>query len=112
MPCYRCQHKNLFLIKTNVSLFNQLVSIPNFVLLKKSRFCLQKSDLYVPVLFTMVSRRITIVILLLVINSILFVNGGKKSKDGEKPAWAKKDIRDYSEADLERLLDQWDVCIF
>jgi len=27
----------------------------------------------------------------------------------EKPAWAKKDIRDYSEADLERLLDQWEV---
>lgn len=26
----------------------------------------------------------------------------KKYKDEEKPAWAKKDIRDYSEADLER----------
>lgn len=33
----------------------------------------------------------------------------KKSKDEEKPAWAKKDIRDYTDADLERLLDQWDV---
>lgn len=33
----------------------------------------------------------------------------KKFKDEEKPEWAKKDIRDYSEADLERLLDQWDV---
>ncbi|XP_060654950.1 LDLR chaperone boca [Drosophila sulfurigaster albostrigata] len=32
----------------------------------------------------------------------------KKFKDGEKPEWAKKDIRDYSEADLERLLDQWE----
>ncbi|KAH8357735.1 hypothetical protein KR200_002423 [Drosophila serrata] len=32
----------------------------------------------------------------------------KKFKDEEKPAWAKKDIRDYSEADLERLLDQWE----
>lgn|ERR1712135_82667 len=32
----------------------------------------------------------------------------KKSKDEEKPAWAKKDIRDYTDADLERLLDQWD----
>ncbi|XP_017014822.1 LDLR chaperone boca [Drosophila takahashii] len=32
----------------------------------------------------------------------------KKFKEEEKPAWAKKDIRDYSEADLERLLDQWD----
>ena len=36
----------------------------------------------------------------------------KKFKDGEdKPAWAKKDIRDYNEADLERLLDQWEVYI-
>jgi len=34
----------------------------------------------------------------------------KKFKEEEKPAWAKKDIRDYSEADLERLLDQWEVC--
>merc|ERR1712130_782229 len=32
----------------------------------------------------------------------------KKSPDGEKRDWAKKDIRDYSDADLERLLDQWD----
>jgi len=31
-----------------------------------------------------------------------------KSKEGEKPDWAKKDVRDYSDADLERLLDQWD----
>lgn len=33
----------------------------------------------------------------------------KKFTDEEKPDWAKKDIRDYSEADLERLLDQWEV---
>lgn len=26
----------------------------------------------------------------------------KKSVDEEKPAWAKKDIRDYSDADMER----------
>lgn len=36
----------------------------------------------------------------------------KKHTDQEKPAWAKKDIRDYSEADLERLLDQWEVCTY
>lgn len=35
--------------------------------------------------------------------------GGKKFKEGEKPKWAKKDIRDYNDADLERLLDQWEV---
>jgi len=33
----------------------------------------------------------------------------KKSPDGEKPSWAKKDINSYSEADMERLLDQWEV---
>ncbi|XP_058835637.1 LDLR chaperone boca [Topomyia yanbarensis] len=32
----------------------------------------------------------------------------KKFKEDKKPAWAKKDIRDYTEADLERLLDQWE----
>lgn len=32
----------------------------------------------------------------------------KKSSDDDKPAWAKKDIRDYNDADLERLLDQWE----
>ena len=32
-----------------------------------------------------------------------------KKKDGsDKPDWAKKDIRDYSDADLERLYDQWE----
>lgn len=33
----------------------------------------------------------------------------KKAKDNEKPDWAKKDIRDYTDADMERLLDQWEV---
>jgi hypothetical protein len=32
----------------------------------------------------------------------------KKQEGDEKPAWAKKDVRDYTEADLERLLDQWE----
>ena len=35
----------------------------------------------------------------------------KKAKDNKKEEkWKKKDIRDYSEADLERLYDQWEVC--
>ena len=39
---------------------------------------------------------------------ILTCNSTKeKSKGDEK--WKKKDIRDYSEADLERLFDQWEV---
>lgn len=35
----------------------------------------------------------------------------KKYDDANKPSWAKKDIRDYSEADMERLFDQWEVRI-
>jgi len=32
----------------------------------------------------------------------------KKSDPSDKPAWAKKDVRDYTDADLERLSEQWD----
>lgn len=42
---------------------------------------------------------------------VLTVVAAKKSAPNEKPKWAQKDIRDYSEADLERLLDQWEVGI-
>jgi len=47
-----------------------------------------------------------LVLLLLALTPLVLA---KKFKEEEKPAWAKKDIRDYSEADLERLLDQWEV---
>lgn len=41
---------------------------------------------------------------------LLFISvHAKKFKENEKPDWAKKDIRDFSEADMERLLDQWEV---
>lgn len=33
----------------------------------------------------------------------------KENKEPKKEDWKKKDIRDYSDADLERLLDQWEV---
>lgn len=29
-------------------------------------------------------------------------------KSSEKPEWAKKDVRDYNDADLERLYEQWE----
>ncbi|KAI9577605.1 LDLR chaperone boca [Glossina fuscipes] len=32
----------------------------------------------------------------------------KKFKENEKPNWAKKDLRDFSDADMERLLEQWE----
>lgn len=33
----------------------------------------------------------------------------KKFEDEKKPDWARKKITDYSDADMERLLDQWNV---
>lgn len=32
----------------------------------------------------------------------------KKYNEDKKPTWAKKDIRDFSDADMERLFDQWE----
>lgn len=46
------------------------------------------------------------ILLLLVLTPLVLA---KKYNAEEKPDWAKKDIRDYSEADLERLLDQWEA---
>ena len=54
----------------------------------------------------MVSIKVYLLLNLLV---LLAVVECKKFDDKEKPKWAKKDIRDYNEADLERLLDQWEV---
>lgn len=48
---------------------------------------------------------------LVLFSSLSVLTAKKFEKAKEKPAWAKKDIRDYSEADLERLLDQWEVRI-
>uniref|UniRef100_A0A6M2DVD8 Putative chaperone for wingless signaling and trafficking of ldl receptor n=1 Tax=Xenopsylla cheopis TaxID=163159 RepID=A0A6M2DVD8_XENCH len=47
---------------------------------------------------------------LLIICGILLLSGvsSKKFKENEKPKWAQKDIRDFSDADMERLLDQWE----
>lgn len=48
----------------------------------------------------------------IIIITLLVEVKGKKSKPEEKPTWAKKDIRDFSEADMERLLDQWEVSFY
>lgn len=48
-------------------------------------------------------RPVLLVVLLLVIVT------ARKSAPNEKPSWAKKDISFYTEADMERLLDQWEV---
>ncbi|XP_050686099.1 LDLR chaperone boca-like [Eriocheir sinensis] len=54
----------------------------------------------------MAGRRALLHLLLLL--SLAALSAPKKSEGEEKPAWAKKDIRDYSDADLERLLEQWE----
>ena len=40
--------------------------------------------------------------------SIIVLTTAKKANDEGKPDWAKKNIQDYTDADLERLLDQWE----
>ena len=42
--------------------------------------------------------------------SVAFADKADKEKEA-KEKWKKKDIRDYSDADLERLFDQWEVCL-
>lgn len=53
--------------------------------------------------------RINIYLALLFFTYLFVEMSCKKSNPDEKPAWAKKDIRDFSDADMERLLDQWEV---
>lgn len=48
-------------------------------------------------------------ILLLVLASLLMTVNSKKPDKKDKPEWAKKDITDFTDADMERLLDQWEV---
>lgn len=46
---------------------------------------------------------------ILIIVVISTAINSKKFNENDKPEWAKKDIRDYTDADMERLLDQWEV---
>lgn len=48
---------------------------------------------------------------LFVLIALLPLIAAKKFNDETKPDWAKKDIRDFTDADMERLLDQWEVNI-
>lgn len=59
----------------------------------------------------MAGRQARPVLYLLFFLTLVALSASKKFDDEEKPSWAKKDIRDYSDADLERLLDQWEVSV-
>lgn len=41
---------------------------------------------------------------------VAFSTAQKSEK--KKKSWRDKDIRDMTDADLEHLLDQWEVCFF
>lgn len=56
------------------------------------------------------TRKFQLVLMLVVFLGISAY--AKKVSDDEKPAWAKKKLTDYSDADMERLLDQWNVRIY
>lgn len=48
----------------------------------------------------------------LLFTSLYYVASGKKKPNGNEndaDKWKKKDIRDYTDADLERLYEQWEV---
>lgn len=52
------------------------------------------------------------IVIIYLIVSILVISKtatSKKYDKKEKPEWAKKDIRDFTDADMERLLEQWEV---
>lgn len=51
-------------------------------------------------------KALTSIIIVIIISTAI---NSKKFKENDKPEWAKKDIRDYTDADMERLLDQWEV---
>lgn len=54
-------------------------------------------------------RKFQFVILTMMCVVVMVTAVKKSGDDKEKPAWAKKKITDYSDADMERLLDQWNV---
>lgn len=49
-------------------------------------------------------EKLLVLIVLVLVGAVVLCK-----KPQEKPEWAKKDIRDFSDADMERLLDQWEV---
>jgi len=52
-----------------------------------------------------------LIVIFYIIASILVISKTVScKKQNEKPEWAKKDIRDFTDADMERLLEQWEVC--
>lgn len=47
-------------------------------------------------------------VFLVVLQSVILEKSNKEPSDGAKDKWKKKDVRDYTDADVERLYDQWE----
>lgn len=57
------------------------------------------------------NKKLYVITFIVIVVLSLGVNSKKSGDDEEKPTWTKKKITDYSDADMERLLDQWNVRI-
>jgi hypothetical protein len=51
-------------------------------------------------------------VVLLIFKCVSVSEAKKDDKVGENEKWKKKDVRDYTDADIERLYDQWEVSYF
>lgn len=59
---------------------------------------------------TMAKSTFLIVVLLVTFLSTTYCGDtSEEEEDGPAQKWKKKDVRDYNDADLERLFDQWEV---
>lgn len=47
-------------------------------------------------------------LIFVLVTNFINIYSAKKFDEDSKPEWAKKDIRDFSDVDMERLLDQWE----
>ena len=54
-----------------------------------------------------------VMVVLLLSATIVHGNGkGKSDSSDESNKWKKKDVRDYTDVDIERLFEQWEVGVF
>ena len=52
--------------------------------------------------------KLNVAFILLISCTVLYVHGINDSEEPKKKSWKEKDIRDMTEADLERIFDQWE----
>lgn len=55
--------------------------------------------------------RLRCLLILLVVLQVVLSKKKDDLKEKRDEKWKKKDVRDYSDADVERLYDQWEVSV-